>query len=344
MNRFESHHRRRGITMVEVLVVLAIIAIVISLLIPAVQQAREAARRTQCKNNMKQLGLALHNYHDTHRTFPFAYVIDTDGPYLGWGWEVFILPYMDCSPFYNGIDFRDGLQYEYDNTNMHRTLPGYVCPSDQAAPRIAHAFVVTNDVREGEVMPGTVDAENTFFRSNYFGVAGYLQAEVGGIEHDASGEPPSSQPYVNAGSLGNIGTMFSAGHRYCDQQNFRGIFGQNSAVRIDKITDGTSNAMMAGERYTPKNESEDSVGHGAWIGIPDCTTAAGLAMSLGDASVRMNAGARTRAQTTGFGSTHVSGAHILLADGSVRFLADSIKMSIYRDLSTIDDGKPTNEF
>src|SRR6187200_2395721 len=98
--------KRFGFTLIELLVVIAIIAILIALLLPAVQQAREAARRTQCKNNLKQIGLALHNYHDTYMLFPAAHLDDLQGkPKLSW--RVSILPYMDEAPRFNRYNFSD---------------------------------------------------------------------------------------------------------------------------------------------------------------------------------------------------------------------------------------------
>jgi hypothetical protein len=128
-------------------------------------------------------------------------------------------------------------------------------------------------------------------------------------------------------------------HRYCDPANFRGVFGQNSLTKFDDITDGTASTLLVGERYTPKHDGPGAVGHGTWVGVPDCSTAAGLAMALGDTAVGLNTGARTRAETTGFGSPNVGGAHFVLADGSVRFLSETIDMAVYRDLSTIADGR-----
>jgi len=107
--------RHRGFTLIELLVVIAIIAVLIALLLPAVQQAREAARRTQCKNNLKQMGLALHNYHDVANTFPPGWISTwaqspTPASYPGdsWGWPVFLLPYMDQGNIYNQINFNVG--------------------------------------------------------------------------------------------------------------------------------------------------------------------------------------------------------------------------------------------
>jgi prepilin-type N-terminal cleavage/methylation domain-containing protein/prepilin-type processing-associated H-X9-DG protein len=337
-------HGRRGFTLIEAIVVVFIIAILVALLLPAVQESREAARRTQCKNNIKQMGLALHNYLEVSSTFPPGYVLDTNGVYLGWGWSSFVLPYIDCSPYYNRINFSGGLQNEYSRSDLHPVMAVYRCPSEKGSSHVEHAYVVTTNVLEGIVTPGTVDAAKTFSRTNYFGVVGYLQADAGGIEHHASGEPPASEPHVNAGSLGHHGTNPSPGHRYCDQQNFQGVFGQNSRIKILDIKDGTSNVILVGERYSPAKSAIGSIGHGTWLGVPDCTTSAGLSMSLGDTSVKLNSGVPALIQVTGFGSYHTGGTHFLMADGSVRFVSQNIEIGLYRDLSTINDGHQTIDF
>ena len=138
-------HRIRGFTLIELLVVIAIIAILIALLLPAVQQAREAARRTQCKNNLKQYGLALHNYHDVHKMFvPNAVAGTTEAPggrynqaWLSWSGTTMLLPFMDQAPIYNKIDFGwrwDGNRNGNVNNTMARSrVPGFVCPSDPGA-------------------------------------------------------------------------------------------------------------------------------------------------------------------------------------------------------------------
>ena len=347
MKTFNGSKRRLGFTWVELIVVIAVIAVLVALFLPAVEQAREAARRTQCKNNLKQLGLAVYNYHETARTFPPGFVINTDGIYMGWGWGVQILPYVDCSPLYNNISgiFGNGLQVLPDLKDLgwpHH--PAFQCPSNLGSSALPHAIVSTSPVVDGIVTPGMVDWSNHLGRSMYFGNAGYLQADAGGIQHDASGEPPSTEPHLNRASLGNIGISASLEHRYCDQQSFRGIFGQNSWVKIDDIKDGTSCVILVGERVNPMNESVSSIGHGTWVGVPDCTTTEGLAMVLGDTSIRLNSGKQLNTQTTGFGSQHVGGAHFLMSDGSVRFCSNNIVIGLYRDLSTIDDGRELSDF
>src|SRR6201996_1630152 len=95
--------RSKGFTLIELLVVIAIIAVLIALLLPAVEQAREAARRTQCKNNLKQMGLALHNYHDTNNTFPPGWIGQSTAAYSGFGWNTMLLPSIDQGPLYNSL-------------------------------------------------------------------------------------------------------------------------------------------------------------------------------------------------------------------------------------------------
>lgn len=149
-----STTNRRGFTLIELLVVIAIIAILIALLLPAVQQAREAARRSQCRNNLKQIGLALHNYHDNYNAFPpgalamnvttgVAYKLGDAEPSRsnvggGWGWSTFILPFIDQAPLYSSLN-PNGNNFPLNPTALTRTiLPVYICPSE-ASPNIVRA-------------------------------------------------------------------------------------------------------------------------------------------------------------------------------------------------------------
>jgi prepilin-type N-terminal cleavage/methylation domain-containing protein len=134
--RWAPPHRgpQGGFTLIELLVVIAIIAILIALLLPAVQQAREAARRSQCKNNLKQIGLAIHNYHDVHNVLPPLVVTntsDTNGSKESWGWSAFLLPFIDQAPLYNeaGIGSEVSLESQVP-TSARAILTVYRCPSD----------------------------------------------------------------------------------------------------------------------------------------------------------------------------------------------------------------------
>lgn len=125
----KMHQNRRGFTLIELLVVIAIIAILIALLLPAVQQAREAARRSTCKNNVKQIGLALHNYHETYNMFPSAWFRSASVE-RGWGWGVAILPAMDQNPLFEKLNTSTTLIPTAGNADTQTVLPAYRCPSD----------------------------------------------------------------------------------------------------------------------------------------------------------------------------------------------------------------------
>ena len=148
-------HRRRAFTLIELLVVIAIIAVLIALLLPAVQAAREAARRVQCINNLKQLGIALHNYNDAMGVFPPGYLslmdpvtFDNDGP--GWGWASFSLSQMEQTPVYNSINFVMGIEFPANQTARVTTLASFFCPSDAWRQ---DTFTVVDSTTTG-TMPG----------------------------------------------------------------------------------------------------------------------------------------------------------------------------------------------
>ena len=128
MSRASFRRNRFAFTLIELLVVIAIIAILIALLLPAVQQAREAARRTQCKNNLHQLGLALHNYHDEYQCFPPAYTVDPDGKPLH-SWRTLILPYLEHGPLYATIDLSKPWDDPANKAAYATNIQAYRCPS-----------------------------------------------------------------------------------------------------------------------------------------------------------------------------------------------------------------------
>ncbi len=332
---------RRGFTVVETLVVLGIAAILCAVLVPAIQSGRESARLNRCKDRLKQIGLALNNYHDTYKTFPPGFVVGGNDVYHGWSWSVFVTPFMESNRLYNTILFEAGLQKEYLKKDLHPHLAMFRCPSDSGPDVVASVALVTTPVVDWTITPASVHVKNTFARSNYFGSAGYLHAYAGGIEADDPATSDSVDVNMNKGSLGTPATKYSLFHEYVDQENFGGVFGQNSSVRISDILDGTSNTMMAGERGTPRTGSNGKqvVGDGGWLGVPDPTTAAGLAMALGDTSIDIKLNINGQ-PTTGFGSSHYGGANLLFSDGAVRTVGAKIDPRMYRGLSGINDGLP----
>jgi prepilin-type N-terminal cleavage/methylation domain-containing protein len=200
---------RRGFTLIELLVAIAVIAILIALLLPAVQQAREAARAAECKNNLKQIGIALHNYHDRCRSFPPPLVVNYEiheqgywpWPYGWWSWHAFLLPEIEQTAVYRKIDFRDdasSLYTEYNEVTGHR-VPVFHCPSDPNSDGMFDEHVIWADGNEDDVK---------FRNCSYFGNRGSTRAVPG------DGVFPDS----------------------------------NRVTRMRDIIDGTSTTIMMGER------------------------------------------------------------------------------------------------
>lgn len=329
----------RGLTRLEVLLMSSGLILITSILLSLVQQLREEARRVQCRQNLKQVALAVHHYHDAWECFPAGFEIGRNGNYLGWGWNLNVLPYMDATDLYQQVEphLAEGIHGLAATAEFKRQLATLRCPSDATAETGPRAMVVTAQVVDGIVAEATEEWPGRLPRSSYFGNAGYLQIEAGGIQYNAAGIPSSIMPLVNAGSLGHIGKNPPRDHRYCDQKSFGGIFGQNSSVPLRSIADGTTNTFMIGERYSPADSTASAVGHGTWLGVPDCTRAQGLAMALADASVRINMGMSDREQMTGFGSVHPGGAFFVMGDGSVRFIDQTIDLVLFRELAVIND-------
>ncbi len=334
--------RKSGFTLIELLVVIAIIAILIALLLPAVQQAREAARRTQCRNNLKQLGLALHNYHDNALVFPPGYIgLNSSNNFSGWGWGTFILPFVDQAPLYNNINF--GLNIYAANAvtapaiNNQQvaatTLPAFRCPSDVGDAKVNTVNVLTTG---GTVVPSTATAP--FGRSNYPGVAG--------IRYGGTGTPVVQTwgGFLDATATNPVTTPITP----VTAAIYRGIFGENSRVGIRDMTDGTTNCIVVGERWTPRLSAVGDTGQAVWAGVVE-RTAQGQATGLGDTFYRINQDidsntSTVRDNTSGFASFHTGGAHFLLGDGTVKFLSENIDTTIYRQLSQINDGAVVGEF
>jgi len=248
---------RRGFTLIELLVVIAIIAILVALLLPAVQQAREAARRSSCKNNLKQIGLAMHNYHDTFSTFPPGWIgangtaqdtgvgeTTTDTFRNGFGWGTMLLPALEAGNVYDGFNFNSQTRTLANAALARNVLTVFQCPSDPKPDTF-----VLNDVAEPPVPIATLGT------ANYMGVFG-----TGGL--GACVTAPNVQ------CLGN-GTLF-----------------HNSRINFRDISDGTSNTIIIGE--------QSGLPRGVWVGLipnlDDSITADALRRFLGTAELGPNVG------------------------------------------------------
>lgn len=297
----------RGFTLIELLVVIAIIAVLIALLLPAVQQAREAARRTQCKNNLKQLGLALHNYHDIHRVLPSGWISVDNGVQSahdglnGAGWGTMILPLIDQSPLYNQFNADLAIHDPVNLPFLSQTLKAWQCPSD---PKPLRWQI------EEEGNPGNVLAELP--TANYIGLFGTI--ELDGCENSPGTAPVSP----NGQCVGD------------------GVFYHNSRTRLRDITDGTTNTIMLGERRT----DTDLGWYSTWPGMIAEGEEA-FQRILGSADHVPNDPA---AHLDDFSSHHEGGAQFCLADGSVRFVTENIDHGVYQSLATIGGGEVVGEF
>ncbi len=164
-----SPARRRGFTLIELLVVISIVGLLIALLLPAVQAARESSRRAQCVNNLKQIGLALHDYHGSHQTFPPGYVSGFDdqgndtGP--GWGWAAMLLPRFEQTPLFNSINFDLAIEDPADLTGRLPSIGSFLCPSDPHPPTY---WAVDRDVATGAPRRNICEVAAT----NYIGMYG----------------------------------------------------------------------------------------------------------------------------------------------------------------------------
>jgi len=313
---------RRGFTLIELLVVIAIIAILIALLLPAVQQAREAARRTQCKNNLKQFGLALHNYHDTVNVFPAANIApgaaNCDGILIAPNRQIlnhtayqFILPQIEQGPLYNQINFNvpsGNAQHAtgcgatagttWPNlTALDKSIPAFLCPSSDPVDN-----------------PSTATAAGPYSRNRAHRTSYGLVA-------------------VNDEQA----TGFGVSYRALSAVN-KSAWWHNGAARIGEIQDGTSNTMMLIE--TPLRKQSTAYGP-FWN---QYTHAMFIQPRKGINVPHPATPPQPYVYAWGAGSDHTGGAHILLGDGAVRFLSQNIDIGTINALASIKNGEVVGEF
>jgi prepilin-type N-terminal cleavage/methylation domain-containing protein len=288
--RMRTSGLSRGFTLIELLVVIAIIAVLIALLLPAVQQAREAARRSRCKNNLRQIALGLHNYHDTFSIFPSgqyycrpntpcnapAFVSD------GWGWSASLLPFVDQAPLFNRFNFSLAMRDPQHAQLLATAIPVFHCPSDATRK---------------ELLPPTVNPflPERFATSNYCG---------------------------NGGSFGN---SFEAPLLAAGELQTNGVLGRDSARRIRDIIDGASNTFLVGEViHYDFNWDPTLFGH---FQLPRAACCTLKLVRNGNRALNPLASATIDDKREGFSSLHEGGAHFGMSDGSVRFISENIDNS-----------------
>jgi prepilin-type N-terminal cleavage/methylation domain-containing protein len=328
-----AKRRSRGFTLIELLVVIAIIAILVALLLPAVQQAREAARRTQCKNNLKQIGLALHNYHDVFNVFPpgrirNTYAGITDAWFTGnIAWQPRILPQMEQTNIYNTIDWNlgqgtsgtdghGGVNGANPNGARRQIIPAFRCPSDPGTGGVPW-------IRPDGVAVTGAAANAGYAPTNYAAAVGVITR--------LNASPP-------------------------------GLFGQNTRRSMRDVTDGTSNTVCVSEIVIgfyrvdtndngnntpcidgPKNTSSTVQAGMSWFYsyfpqsafFTSYLPPNGKVLDCGVNSDRVNAASR---------SVHTGGVQCLLTDGSVRFVSENLDVATWGRLGNIADGQVIGEF
>lgn len=306
--------RQKGFTLIELLVVIAIIAILIALLLPAVQQAREAARRSQCKNNLKQMGLAMHNYHDAHKVFPISH---SDAG-SGFGWRALVLPYVDQTPLYNQINF-SGEIVDAENLDVARTpVSLYRCPSDPTLDRVSGGNLVFSNWCH----PATC---STASRED---IAVTTYKGVDGRGYDAT-LSASSMPH---GMFDRRMGLISSG---------AGVT-PNRTIQMRDVVDGTSNVLHVGEN-SPGFHAYSS--WAAWHS--PMTTAFPINHPFkvwGSAQARIGSGASGWRDGFASSSYHEGGAHFLMVDGSVHFLSENMDFLTYQQLGNPQDSLPLGGF
>jgi len=337
----DARRDRGGLTIVELLVVMAIIGVLVALLLPAVQQSRESARRIACQNNLKQIGVAALAYHDTHKVLSPGYIGEnpdpTDGQ--GWGWAALQLPFIEQSVLHNELlVLEDRLSQAVNSLRrrpyLPRVLPTFLCPSDESGDR-GH----DNRTLTGFPVPSSPQGSapgTAYFHPGHAPGSGVTLAKSNYVASFGDGWDSTTQPWL------------------IDRLRGNGVFGCNSKVRLRDIRDGTSNSLLAGER------SWD--GYAAvWVGVDqwnECATY-GISMVLGTVFYKMNLPPEPYALScdgkgsAGFGSRHVNGSQFVMCDGSVHFISEQIDfqnsantdlLGIYQRLGQKEDGGTLGAF
>ncbi len=322
---------RSGFTLIELLVVIAIIGVLVGLLLPAVQQAREAARRSSCSNNMKQQGIGLHMYADSNpEQFPVGWVgaWENEGDGYEWhgeegpgkGFAASMLQFMEQKNVFDQMTFGTSTKRGVAGAGTVANQPlavrtavitSYICPSDgYSSGNLFYPGGPENDDDNPDVIPGSVQ----FSRTNYVGNFGH--AHIGGHDHDGdltaglNDDDHDDHAELEAGEGSGI---FFAG----------GSDGSN-CVKFGAVTDGLSKTIAIGER-------DSRLGGSLWLGRPD-NVAAGMSRVIGVGEHVFNSGGEAHFED--FFSSHPGGVNFVFADGHVAFLSDGMDDDLFKALCT----------
>ncbi len=300
--------KNRGFTLVELLVVIAIIGVLVALLLPAVQSAREAARRNTCKNNLKQVGVAMHNYEISFKSLPpgYEYELGSEGNQLGYSWGARILPFMELGNLYDRIDFNKPIYDPINEIVRAEHISTLLCPTDDVSPT---GFVEMGD--------------ESYAMACYVANFGVPDLDLDQVQ---AGESLEVAP--------GLGTY----------EGPWGPFYRNSQTKLSEITDGTSQTLMVGERQNgPFRTAGVNGSHTeyetTWIGavrdIDESTDDHGH-MVLFQTGHTPNA---SDSDDRDVSASHAGLSQFLLCDGSVHTVSEDIDLRIYQALGTMNGGE-----
>jgi prepilin-type N-terminal cleavage/methylation domain-containing protein/prepilin-type processing-associated H-X9-DG protein len=310
-----SFSPRRGFTLVELLVVIAIIGILIALLLPAVQAAREAARRMECTNNLKQLGLAMHNYHDTFRRLPFGSggKSGTATYAIAGTWPAMILPFMEQKPLYDQFNFKLPMDDAANKLAVETVVVEFICPSDPAGSE--------------PILIGRATGNNNPAKAMGLWYVGSMgPTHMGSCWACPDSNPAATNWCCQGYDFGSTASgSIAAG-------TFAGMFGRYpKSLRFADIPDGLSRTLMLGETlpaHCPWNSAYAPNFPVTSTNIPLNTMEQTTDVATADYY-----------RTCGFKSRHPGGANFGLGDGSCHFIAETIDFQVFNALGTRDGGE-----
>lgn len=296
-------NRQFAFTLVELLVVIAIIGILVALLLPAIQAAREAARRTQCTNNFKQVGVALHNYHSNNKKLPIG-MLDSGG---FWGWSMYLLPHIEEQGIYDMFNFKVGMYWSTTPSRNREAckmwITAFLCPDDPQG----HGQSSANGIPISTATPGELAA----------------LGDMCGVSDSVNWMTPNNT-------------------RPRKFPEVDGVFGANQSCEIGDIADGSSKTLAIGE-VTGGGEGSKVGNFWATWNLKDTAEGInGPRTAPGGKYPSDAAGPGTASDSSGFASWHSGGCNFLLADGSVHFISEDIAQATLAALTTRDGPSKSN--